>query len=348
MKKNMLHRSVNVAFIAVLALTAVVLSSCAKKNIWSTDLAKAMTIAEKKGRNIFLVFSGEDWNDQSKALKTDILNTKDFKKEIAPKYVPTIIEFSQSEYAKTVTDENSTDEQKKEAERLTALYAEKQKILQEYYVDSFPAIYILSSEGYVISTIPYTDAMTSVKDLSAELESRRELMDAVSEDIALVNKSEGTEKVKALDELYENTDKKYRAILNPAVSEIPSLDPANETGLVGKYELINGYADAVEKIVRDNDVSGAVSVLKKLCDSPRITDDQKQEALYTAAFMLARTGSQDYDTMTELLQKAFEYLPKSDMAQEIASTMDSIQRMKETVMKMQEAASAGNDGAVLN
>ena len=344
MRKNIFYRTAASALILVVLM----LSSCAKKDIWNTDLSKAMALAEKKGKNIFLVFSGEDWNEQSKALKANILNTKDFKRMIAPKYVPAVVELSQSEYAKTVTDENSTEEQKLEAERLTALYAEKERLLQQYYVEGFPSIYILSSEGYVLSTIPYTDAMTSVKDLSAELESHRELIETVSDAIALVKKSEGTEKVKALDSLYEKTGENYRVLLNPAISEIPSLDPADETGLVGKYELISGYAVAVEKIMKDNDVGGAVNVLRNLCDSERITADQKQEALYTAAFMMARTGSQDFDTMTELLQMAFEYLPKSDMAHEILSTMDSIKSMKETVMKMQEAAQEGSGSAVLN
>ena len=336
MKKNIIY-----SVVAIFAAT-LMLSSCAKKNVWITDFSKAKIQAEKKNKNIFLVFSGEDWNDQSKSLKNDILETKEFKKEIAPQYILALVELSRSEFAKTVTDENSTEEQKKEAERITAEYAEKENLMQQYYVETFPSIYIVSPEGYVLSSIPYTDAMTSLKDLSAELESHKEIISTVADAIKVVKKSEGTEKVLALDDLYEKTSENFRPLLNPAVSEVPSLDPSNKTGLVGKYELINGYASAIEKIMKDNDINGAVKVFTDLCDSDRITDAQKQEALYTAAFMMARTGSPDYDTMQSLLKKAFEFLPESDMAHEIIVTMDSIQRMKETVMKMQAEAQIGD------
>lgn len=333
MKKNIFTKIIT----SVILASTLMLSSCGKKDLWNSNFEEAKSIAEKKNKNIFLVFSGEDWDNNSAALKSNILNTKEFKKEIAPNYVLAIIELSQSEFAKTAIDDTATEEQKKEAERIIAEYEVKERILQDYYVDSFPSIYIVSSEGYVLSNIPYSETMTSTADLKANIESQKELIDTMSDAISAVRKSSGTEKAVALDALYNMTVEDYRAILTPAVAEIPTLDPENTTGLAGKYELINGYADAVEKIMRDNDIDGAVSVLTDICNSSRISNQEKQEALYTAAFMMARCGSQDYDKMTELLEKAISLEPESNMAQEIEATIQAIQNMKKTVLEMQLA-----------
>lgn len=333
MKKNIFTKIIT----SVILASTLMLSSCGKKDLWNSNFEEAKSIAEKKNKNIFLVFSGEDWDNNSAALKSNILNTKEFKKEIAPNYVLAIIELSQSEFAKTAIDDTATEEQKKEAERIIAEYEVKERILQDYYVDSFPSIYIVSSEGYVLANIPYSETMTSTADLKANIESQKELIDTMSDAISAVRKSSGTEKAVALDALYNMTVEDYRAILTPAVAEIPTLDPENTTGLAGKYELINGYADAVEKIMRDNDIDGAVSVLTDICNSSRISNQEKQEALYTAAFMMARCGSQDYDKMTELLEKAISLEPESNMAQEIEATIQAIQNMKKTVLEMQLA-----------
>lgn len=333
MKKNIFTKIIT----SVILASTLMLSSCGKKDLWNSNFEEAKSIAEKKNKNIFLVFSGEDWDNNSAALKSNILNTKEFKKEIAPNYVLAIIELSQSEFAKTAIDDTATEEQKKEAERIIAEYEVKERILQDYYVDSFPSIYIVSPEGYVLANIPYSETMTSTADLKANIESQKELIDTMSDAISAVRKSSGTEKAVALDALYNMTVEDYRAILTPAVAEIPTLDPENTTGLAGKYELINGYADAVEKIMRDNDIDGAVSVLTDICNSSRISNQEKQEALYTAAFMMARCGSQDYDKMTELLEKAISLEPESDMSKEIEATIQAIQNMKKMVLEMQSA-----------
>ena len=329
---------------AVFAAAMLMLASCSQKDAWNTDFDTAKNIAEKKNKNIFLLFSGEDWDEHSAALKASVLNTKEFKKQIAPSYVLAVVELSQSEYARTVVDNSATEEQKKEAERLTSEYAKKEALLQQYYVESFPAMYILSPEGYVLATVPYSETLTSVQDLSAQLESQQEIISTVSDAIATAKKASGTDKAVALDALYELTQENFRPILTDVVSEIPALDPENVTGLVGKYELINGYAAAIEKLMKDNDIDGAVRVFTGLCDSSNISNAQKQEALYTAAFMLARTGSQDYDTMTSLLEQAIAFEPENDIVKEIETTIQAIQDMKKKILEMQAGteAPAGN------
>ncbi len=320
---------------AVLISAVLSLASCTKKNAWNSNLDAAKSIAEKKNKNIFLLFSGEDWNEHSATLKSTILDTPEFKKQIAPDYVLAIIELSQAEYAKTVVPDAATEEQKKEAERLTAEYAKKEEILQQYYVESFPAIYILSPEGYVLATIPYSETMTSVQDLSAQLESQKEIITAISDAINNVKNSSGPDKAVALDSLYEMTQENYRTILIEAVCEIPDLDPSDTTGLAGKYLMIKGYSAAIEKLMKDNDIDGSIKIFTGLCESDKISSSQKQEVLYTAAFMLARSGSQDYDTMTSLLEKAIAFEPESSMVTEINTTIQAIQNMKKMVLEMQ-------------
>ena len=57
------------ALCAALFLASALLSGCQKKaagwNGWLTDFEKAEKEAAKKGKNIFLLFSGEDWDGKT-------------------------------------------------------------------------------------------------------------------------------------------------------------------------------------------------------------------------------------------------------------------------------------------
>ncbi|MBQ3981892.1 MAG: thioredoxin family protein, partial [Treponema sp.] len=86
--------------------------SCSNGKKWYTNFDEASAKAKKSGKNIFLLFSGDDWDNTSADFKTNVLQTEEFAKEIGKKYILLNLDFSQNEYEKTEVEENATEEEK--------------------------------------------------------------------------------------------------------------------------------------------------------------------------------------------------------------------------------------------
>ncbi|MBQ5499614.1 MAG: thioredoxin family protein [Treponema sp.] len=61
--------------------------SCSNGKKWYTNFDEASAKAKKSGKNIFLLFSGDDWDNTSADFKTNVLQTEEFAKEIGKKYI---------------------------------------------------------------------------------------------------------------------------------------------------------------------------------------------------------------------------------------------------------------------
>jgi len=129
---------------ATLFAATLLLSGCSKKAAWYTDLDEAKAYAKKTDKNIFLLFSGDDWVAESKTFKDTIANSEEFIKAASKDYVLVNIDFSQEEYAKTALADDATEEQQKEAERIYALYEKKTEVAQKYNLYQYPSMFLLT------------------------------------------------------------------------------------------------------------------------------------------------------------------------------------------------------------
>ncbi|MBP5695560.1 MAG: thioredoxin family protein [Treponema sp.] len=294
--------------------------SCSNGKKWYTNFDEASAKAKKSGKNIFLLFSGDDWDNTSAGFKADVLQTDEFAKEIGKKYVLLNLDFSQDEYAKTEVEENATEEEKTAAQEIATRYQEKEKLVLEYHVQQYPAVFITTPEGYYIDSINYDASFTDFPKFYEKFKDHQGLIDKANGFMQAIKKAKGKDKVLAIDAFYESTPVDYQPLLVPMFKEVPSLDEENETGLLGKYELAQAYIQSFE-IANEGNVDGAVSVITSVADNPalHLDKDQKQMAYYTGAYILSLSGSHDFNKVLDLLQKAYDASPNGIHAKDVQS-----------------------------
>ena len=329
------------AMFAALVATTMAFTGCSKKetSAWKTDYEAAKKTATKQGKNIFLLFSGDDWDGQSATFKQNIANTEEFISTVGKDYVLVNLDFSQTEYEGANIDETTaTKKEKKAADKIKKLYEEKERVAQLYNVESYPAVYLTTPQGYVLATIAYDETITTTTDYAAKIAEQSETVAKITELTKAVTAVKKIDRVNAIDALYEGTDPNYRSLLSDLMREVLTLDKENTSGLLGKYEMQVAYIDAVAK-ARAQDVDGAAKVFTDMCETGHLDNDQKQEAYYTAAYVLAASSSDKYDEMIDLLNKAYDANPTSDHASEITQTIEAVKQMQAA-----QAAQAAAEG----
>lgn len=325
MKKNV---RVIIATVAALFAVTTMFTGCNPKKAWKTDYEAAKETATKQKKNIFIFFSGDDWDEKSEAFKKNVTETKEFVNAMKKQYVLVNLDFSQKEYSATDIDQTTaSEEDKKKADDIKAKYDTNSAIASKFNVNSYPAMYITSAQGYVIASIPFDEKITKPADYVAQIAKSKETIDKFNTLLSAVDAAKGIDRVKAIDNLYEASDENFRSPLEPLMREIPTLDTENTTGLVGKYEMQIAYADAVAK-AREKDAAGAAQVFVDACTNGHLDPSQKQEAYYTAAYVLATSGGDEYDKMIDLLNKAYECDPTNEHASEITQTIQAVKQMK--------------------
>lgn len=343
MKKN-----VKVFSLILAALFTVAMTGCSKKITgWTNDYEAAKKYAAKEGKNIFLFFSGDDWDGQSATFKTNIANTEEFISTIEKDYVLVNLDFSQDEYsAADVDPDKATKDEKKKAEAVTKKYDELERVATLYNVQSYPSVYLTTPEGYVIANIPFDATITTTADYALKVTEKSEDVEKFTALARAVTSAKKLDRVKAIDELYEATDQNYSGLMSDLMREVPTLDKDNETGLVGKYEMQVAYLDAIEK-AKNGDSDAASQIFVDACEKGHFDNATKQEAYYTAAYVLAASGNMNYVKMLDLLQKAYDADPQSDHAEEITRTTEAVKSMQaqEEAQKAAEGPATEQDSA---
>ncbi len=315
--------------------------SCSNGKKWYTNFDEASAKAKKSGKNIFLLFSGDDWDNTSADFKTNVLQTEEFAKEIGKKYILLNLDFSQNEYEKTEVEENATEEEKNAAQEIAALYLEKEKLVLEYHVQQYPAIFITTPEGYYIDSINYDASFTDFASFQGKFNDHQGLIDKANGLTQAIKKAKGKDKALAIDSFYEATPTDYQPLLVPMFKEVLSLDEENETGLLGKYELAQAYIQSFD-VANEGNVEGAVTVITSVADNPalHLDKDQKQMAYYTGAYILSLSGSHDFDKILDLLQKAYDASPNGIHAKDVQTAKGYTENL---VKIMEEYSSSENE-----
>ena len=287
-------------------------TSCTKAG-WLSSFSEAKKQAEKTGKDIFMVVSGGE--DSSAEFKKNVLDSKDFILQASKNFVLIFINLS----ADGLQDLSQ--------EELSKVYEENSKIIMDYNITEELTLLRLTKEGYWLYGFPFTEKYHDVQLLLSDLSASDEKISDAKSFISAIKKSDGSEKVKAIDNLYEYTDEHYRLPIMPLCYEIPSLDAENVTGLLGKYELITAY-DTADKMLSPETVDEAAAVFKEIAENGHLDKSQRFEAYFTAAYLYPLVGSTDFDSMTLLLEKAYEANPDDAHAGEVTDLMQNIKDMK--------------------
>ncbi|MBP5463744.1 MAG: thioredoxin family protein, partial [Treponema sp.] len=174
-------------------------ASCRKKTVWQTDYDAALQDAKTQGKDVFVLFSGEDWDGKTTGFRTEVLDTEEFSAFVKDKYVLLNIDLSEAEQANAIAAADADDQAKADAARLQSSIDAKNAIIQRYSISSYPTVCILSNEGYVLSFIQYNEGLNSPSVLMEVLDELAPAMADVSAAIRQVQLSAGAEKVRAID-----------------------------------------------------------------------------------------------------------------------------------------------------
>ncbi len=323
-----MHRLCFRRLLSLALLVLFLFASCKKKELWQTDFDAALQEAQEQEKKLFVLFSGEDWDGKTANFRADVLDTDEFKEFVKEGYVLLNIDLSEAEQAKAIPEADANEQEKAEAALLQTKINAKQDVIRRYGVTGYPCIYILSKEGYVLSIVHYNENLNAPSVLSGIYEEQSAGMAEISSAISRMQLAAGVEKVRAIDSLYEATPEAGRKPLASLVKEVPSLDPSDESGLVGKYEFIKTYDEAMEKL-SEGQQDGVVESFIEIAEHGHLDPARKLEAYYNAAYLMALFGESDYDRMYELLGKAQESDPESVRMEDISNLMTMVSKFRE-------------------
>jgi thioredoxin-related protein len=123
----------------------------AAEDLWLTDLAKAQAKAKTENKMVLMDFNGSDWCPPCKALRKNVLSTKEFEDYAKKNLVLVDVDFPRSRELPA--------DQKKANEALS----------EKYGIEGLPTVIVLSSDGKQIKKkVGYSGQET--KDFIAELE----------------------------------------------------------------------------------------------------------------------------------------------------------------------------------
>jgi len=118
---------------------------------WTTDFPKAKAQAKTEKKMVLMDFNGSDWCPPCKALRKNVLSTSEFMEYAKKNLVLVDVDFP--------THTEQTEELKKANKALS----------EEFGIDGYPTIVVLSSEGKELKKTSGYSGQTT-KDFIAELE----------------------------------------------------------------------------------------------------------------------------------------------------------------------------------
>ena len=298
-----MKKHLNKIVILSLVLFAQVFISCGAK--WTFDLEEAKKISAKKKQPILLFLNSGD--DRAAEFKTSFLDSKDFLSSAGKKFVLLSLD--------AVTE----DEQKVD---------EVLSLVNDFTVKEIIPLIVMNKDGYYVGRIDRADEIETVQQLNDQLEPFVEEFKKVEEMVSAIKSSTGTDKVRAIDVLFENTHENSRRPLHALCEQVLAEDAGNITGLLGKYELQIVF-DQVYDMLTPVTVDDAAERFVSLAETGHLDNSQKFEAYYYAAYLYPLVGSYDYDRMLELLNLSYASDPHNQNAQEIFIAIQTIQSMKE-------------------
>jgi thioredoxin-related protein len=293
---------------------------------WYHDYDDAKKVAQKQNKEMLIFVSMDGDDENSKTIKEKVFNTKEFAGTIGKKFVPVNLDFSQKSYAKTTAPQGATDKEQKAADAYAAKLKKDMAVATMYNVKMTPAVYIATKDGYYVSFIDYDATLDTAEAYAKMLDDKNAEIKIVNDMVAATKKGSNTEKVKAIDALYEATDSSYRPLLADIYRKVPDLDKKNESGLVSKYILATANADAIS-LYGAGDYPAAAKKFADAGANAKISKEDKQQAYYTAGYLLGSTGSTDYAVITGYLQSAYDADPESEHAAMIKQTMEYVKSL---------------------
>lgn len=303
-------------FLSLLVLISFI--SCGKKSNVSENgcfntLDDASESAKKNKQNILLIVTTGEDDIASKSFIENVLSAPDFKKEISTKYATVNFDFSEASYQKTVVKEDATKEEQSAAEAYADLMYENARVASLLNIQAAPAVFLFTKEKYFITEIVFEKDVSNVSEFYSLISREDDLAATINEMVRATEKGSVADRVIAIDVLFESTDSVYKSFLGDLIDKVVELDKKNESGLLSKYILAKANTKASDFFM-EGKIPEAVVCFTEAAKQQYVEPIHVQQLYYMAAYILAMSGSTDYTSMLDYLQKSLDAAPESETA----------------------------------
>ena len=287
---------------------------------WIDNLIDGKAAAAKENKKIFLFFSGDDQDKSSAELKEAIFNTSDFMDELLKSYVLVNLDFSASLFDKAAAEPDASEEEKAAAAELWVKLEENMRDAGIYNIQETPAFFLATKEGYVITQVVFEKKPESAAQVLEEISALEETVAEYENTLTSCRTGKTEDRLTAINKLFDMTEPQLRYLLTDLSSDYIKLDKKNRTGMCGAHVVAMANANAVQFYL-DQDPASASEEFAKAASSKYLTPDQKQQCYYTAGYLFAQSGTDDYPKIKDYFEKAYEADPSSPYAETIQSMM---------------------------
>lgn len=305
---------------------------------WIDNLIDGKAAAVKENKRVFLFFSGDDQDGSSAELKEKIFNTSDFMDEMLKSYVLVNLDFSNSLYDQAAAEPDADEETKAKAAELWVKLEENMRDASVYNIEATPAFFLLTKDGYVITQVEFEKKPEKTEEVFEVLTGLTETIAEYENTLESCRTGKTEDRLTAINKLFDMTEPQLRYLLTDLSAEYIKLDKKNKTGMAGAHVVAMANANAVQYYL-DQDPLSASEEFAKAAESKYLKPDQKQQCYYTAGYLFAQSGTEDYAKVRDYFEKAYEADPESPYAE----TIQSMMRMMEE--RYLDGAAAGSEGA---
>lgn len=294
-------------YLAVLAaLVSLIAVGCSKpQTAWITDIDAAIAASGKAGKPLLVVFTGSDWNDESKRLIENVFNA-DFFKRGTKGFVMCNLDIIQ--------DEASVDP--KVLER-------NYKAVSEYGVQAMPAFVLVTKKGDIYGSANLDETIIDAESFFTLAEGFGEEGKKLLDLRATVDKSKGVDRAKNIDVFIDALVPAQRERYADLMREVIDIDADGSAGLKGKYLLQTTYLDAIN-LYQQGKLADAGDRFFAIAKGEYLTNAQKQEAWYMGAYMYAMSETVDNALIISWLEEAIAADPENEGTGQIRATIEQI------------------------
>lgn len=330
----------NVIFAAI--LSALMFASCggADKNGWYSDFDAAKKAAQSKNKGILLfVNSDNDVSDSSKGVQAVL--SKNFTDAVKDRYICIHFDFTNLREVMGDAYAEISSKEQKAVEKRRAVLQKQFFVADTYGIQETPVLNVLTKEGYFVSEVTCEYNSDSSEGYAGNVALIDSELAAFNAKVAATKKGSASDKIAAIDEIFEETAEVHRIALFDLMKKAVALDSKNKSGKIGKYLFqmanIEGY-----KRVLNHDMAGAVKVYEKYASNKYIDPvDAQSLYFYCSRFTSRIQGAKGQDIL-KYLEKAIAAAPESEYVGQLQEYADYY---KNTVIPAEKATSEAASAA---
>lgn len=283
----------------------IILSGCVSTPAQKTDTATIQS-SEKENKDVLLLFTGSDWSKEAEDFSNNVL-TESFKTALEQHYTVRFIDLPR----------NPAAANKEVAQKNYLLFS-------EYAVPDVPFIVLQTAEQDVYASVVIDTEIKTAPQLIEKIDGLSAQRPAVVKARKLIDTTKGVEKAQAIDAFLNIVGNADAHRYDSLRAQVPALDPDNQSGLKGKYQLL--IADVRAKtFAQQGDYYKAGDEYKKAAEAGSLAPAELQLAWYLTAYAYLMAGMVETETIIGYLRKAVEADPQNAGVQQINQAIRKLQ-----------------------